>query len=57
MTPRVLSSSLTVAFLVSGKSKLTALRNTISGEGDLDSFPARAITARNDQLVLTDQVL
>jgi 6-phosphogluconolactonase len=57
MTVGALSASLAVAFLVSGKSKLKALRDTVYGEGDLDKFPARAITARNCQLVLTDQEL
>ncbi len=56
MTPRALNSSLTVAFLVSGKSKLEALRNTMSGEGTSNSFPARAITACDQQLIITDQV-
>lgn len=50
-----LSRSRTVAFLVAGAGKREALRATLAGTNDLDRFPARAITALDRLLVITDQ--
>ena len=43
-----------VAFLVQGEEKRAALEATLGGSGDLDRFPARAISARERLLVITD---
>jgi 6-phosphogluconolactonase len=43
MTAATLSSSRTVAFLVAGEAKRSALEATLSGEGQVDRYPARAI--------------
>ncbi len=49
-----LSRSRVVAFLVEGEGKRTALEATLAGEGDLDRYPARAISALERLWVLTD---
>lgn len=54
MTPRRLSESRVVAFLVSGEKKRTALEGLLTEDGDRDALPARAITARDRLLVITD---
>lgn len=54
MTAGTLSSSRTVAFLVSGESKRAALQATLAGSGEHDRYPARAISARERLLWLTD---
>lgn len=54
MTAATLSSSRTVAFLVSGEAKRAALEATLAGSDDFDRYPARAVTARERLLWLTD---
>ena len=54
MTAASLSSSRTVAFLVSGEGKRAALETTLAGTDDFDRYPARAIGARERLLWLTD---
>lgn len=49
-----LSRSRVVAFLVTGAAKRAALEATLAAEGDLDRFPARAVSAVERGLVLTD---
>lgn len=54
LTAPLLSQSRTVAFLVQGEKKRDALEGTLQGEGDLDHFPARAVSAQEQLLWLTD---
>lgn len=54
LTPRRLSESRTVAFLVSGDDKRAALDRLLAADGDRDRTPARAITALERLLVITD---
>jgi 6-phosphogluconolactonase len=54
LTSSMLSSSRTVAFLVSGEKKRSALVETLAGHDDLDRYPARAITAQEQLVWLTD---
>jgi 6-phosphogluconolactonase len=49
-----LSRSRQVAFLVQGEGKRAALEATLEGTGELDRFPARAVSARERLLVITD---
>ncbi len=49
-----LSRSRVVAFLVRGEEKREALHATLNGTGDLDRFPARAISSLERLLVITD---
>ncbi len=49
-----LSRSRVVAFLVRGEEKRAALQATLNGAGELDRFPARAISALERLLVITD---
>jgi 6-phosphogluconolactonase len=49
-----LSRSRVVAFLVQGERKRAALRATFDGDGDLDRYPARAVSALERLIVLTD---
>ncbi|HKI56879.1 MAG TPA: 6-phosphogluconolactonase [Trueperaceae bacterium] len=51
---RLLNRSRTVAFLVQGEGKRAALESTLTGEGDVDRYPARAIRAQERLVVLTD---
>lgn len=53
LTPRALSSSRAVWFLVSGEAKREALRATLDGT-DAEATPAAAIRARDDLRVYTD---
>lgn len=54
LTPRRLSESRTVAFLVSGKEKRGALERLTAAEGDREQTPARAIAALERLLAITD---
>jgi 6-phosphogluconolactonase len=45
LTPSALSSSRTVAFLLSGAEKRRAMTETLSGEGADSRYPARSVTA------------
>jgi 6-phosphogluconolactonase len=54
LTPRRLSESRTVAFLVSGEEKRAALDSLLAAEGARERTPARAITALERLLVITD---
>lgn len=58
MSAPALSDSRTVVFLVSGEGKREALRRTFGDEAeaahDHDALPARAITARERLLLITD---
>lgn len=54
LTSSMLSSSRTVAFLVSGEKKRQALRETLAASGDVDRYPARAINAQEQLVWLTD---
>ncbi len=54
MGAAALSRSRVVAFLVRGEDKRAALQETLHGSGDLDRFPARAITALQRLLLITD---
>lgn len=54
LTPRRLSESRTVAFLVTGEDKRPALDDLLSGEGDRERHPARAIAAIERLLIVTD---
>lgn len=56
LTPRALSSSRTVAFLVSGEHKLEALQGTFASPEPEPAFPARYVTSLERRLVLTDLV-
>lgn len=54
LTAEALSKSLTVVFLVSGESKRKALTETRAGKGQFDTYPARAIKAKENLYWLTD---
>jgi 6-phosphogluconolactonase len=53
LTPRALSSSRQVWFLVAGEAKRAALRRSLAG-GDPERVPAAAIAAREELRVYTD---
>src|SRR5690606_10413309 len=53
LTAEALSRSRTVAFLVSGEAKRAALVATLQG-GDARSYPARAVTALERMVWITD---
>ena len=53
-TPKALGHSHTVAFLISGEGKREALRATLQGSGELDTYPARAVTASERVLWISD---
>lgn len=59
LTARMLSRSRTVAFLVQGDGKRDALRATLSPDDhpDFDRTPARAISAQEELVWLTDVML
>lgn len=54
LTARALSDSRTVVFLVSGETKRRALAQTLAGAGDEDRYPARAVSALERLVWLTD---
>lgn len=54
LTPRALSASRQVWFLVQGEAKREALRRTLAGEGGPDDLPARSIEAREEVRIYTD---
>lgn len=55
LTARALSDSRTVLWLVSGTDKLPALRDLLAEEAPgPDEYPARAISALGEQLLVTD---
>jgi 6-phosphogluconolactonase len=54
LTAEALSKSRTVVFLVSGESKRKALSNTRASKGQFDTYPARAIKAKENLYWLTD---
>jgi len=54
MTPRALSNSRTVAFLVSGEHKREALAGTLAAPEADPAYPARYIAAVDKRVVLTD---
>lgn len=54
MTPRRLSESRTVAFLVTGDEKRAALEALVAADGEREAIPARAIAAMDRLWVLTD---
>lgn len=54
LTAPALSRSRTVAFLVQGEAKRAALEATLRGGGDPDRYPARAVTALEELVVITD---
>lgn len=54
LTAATLSSSRTVAFLVRGEAKRAAFETTLAGSGQHDRYPARAITAVERLLWLSD---
>ncbi|MEJ2287080.1 MAG: 6-phosphogluconolactonase [Deinococcales bacterium] len=54
LSASALSRSRQVAFLVKGEGKRAALEGTLMGSGELDRFPARAISALERLLVITD---
>ncbi len=54
LTPRALSESRVVAFLVSGEGKREALAATLQGPNDPERYPAQAIGAQERLLWLTD---
>ena len=54
MTPRRLSESRVVAFLVSGDAKRSALADLLAEDGDRERHPARAVAAQDRLLVITD---
>lgn len=54
LTPRALSSSRTVAFLVSGEHKREALQGTFASPEPEPAFPARYVNALERRVVLTD---
>lgn len=57
LTASALSQSKIVAFLVSGEGKRNALEQTLEGSDNFDQFPARAITALEQVLWITDVVI
>ncbi len=54
LTAEALSKSRTVVFLVSGESKRKALTSTRASKGQFDTYPARAIKAKENLYWLTD---
>ena len=54
LTAPALSRSRTVLFLVSGESKRAALRAALAGEGEFERYPARAVSALEQLMWLTD---
>lgn len=54
LTPRALSSSRTVAFLVSGERKRAALESTFSSVNPDPAYPARYVGARRRRVIITD---
>ena len=54
LTPTALSNSRTVAFLLAGEEKRDIARATLAATGDEDRYPARAISARERLIWLTD---
>jgi 6-phosphogluconolactonase len=54
LTAEALSKSRTVVFLVSGEAKRKALSETRASKGEFDTYPARAIKAKENLYWLTD---
>lgn len=54
LTPRRLSESRTVVFLVSGEEKRDALQALLASDDEPETVPARAVAATDRLLVLTD---
>jgi 6-phosphogluconolactonase len=54
LTAEALSKSRTVVFLVSGEGKRKALSETRASKGQFDTYPARAIKAKENLYWLTD---
>ena len=53
-TPEAISHSRIAAFLVSGENKREALQATLENSGELDTYPARSVTARERVLWVSD---